>query len=537
MDVFEPDYDSLVNLFKQGNFLNQLDIINQYNADNYSRFDVFDETHPFYQRPKTHFKSLDKTVANIFQYIPCGNGSVFFAYSKDDTIRLSVEMCIRALLTSVCFSSVGGSGYSPNLNGSAPYYTIYKGRNLFETLVLNIYPHEIAMNSGSTKVPVWRDDRDYSDETVAKVKTVSTIEGLTFLVRSVCLIPIENPPSDQVCTFSGKKSKYYINSIGYAPARKFEGIWTDPYCAYLNDVKQGIKPLRPSLGRVIWRDLGPLLLYKDVQYGKNITINKPLIVDHINRLIQENVISHDELNFQVFALEAEPGQSKFYGYSVAELNIPKALLPNKIAWELIQKAMDFAESTEYYIKDGVKEISNSNGLADDAKLKFWTLLEPDFKSKYLIQISSLPSNTTPDQAHQIYLEFCETIILPLGKNVLDMYIDDFDTDSKLRKKQVEVRDKLAGSLYLKLHPESKTKKKTAKSKKTSNTAKQTENLEEQQQTQQTPPTPQSTDAVMEKKKRPENRKSREQQKEIGIEKNSKNLNLIPQNIPISNQNS
>ena len=82
------------------------------------------------------------------------------------------------------------------------------------------------------------------------------------------------------CTYSGCESSVLVRKIHFGPGLRAvieKGSWIDPSVAYRIDEK-GRKPLRPTEGRQIWRDTGPLALLREKDFAGDapIRFERPL---------------------------------------------------------------------------------------------------------------------------------------------------------------------------------------------------------------------------------------------------------------------
>ncbi len=122
----------------------------------HDRFDLFDETHPFYQVPRKWFlersgkkKSKPKSLNKLFFHFAAGNNPLHFSHHREGIVASPSSVACQ-LIAMMTFASGGGrSGYKqPNFK-DAPWgggiAFLARGDNLFETLMLNLIPLEEGM--------------------------------------------------------------------------------------------------------------------------------------------------------------------------------------------------------------------------------------------------------------------------------------------------------------------------------------------------------------------------------------------------------
>ncbi|MHC1771731.1 MAG: type I-E CRISPR-associated protein Cse1/CasA [Flexilinea sp.] len=142
--------------------------------DNYfekwrDRFDLFDIDHPFYQN--RHPKAEMKAVNELLYQIAGGNHETLFDHNIEDRpIAISPKQAAQVLITAQAFSLGGLCNPSlklvytdaPCSRGSMFFL---QGKNLFETLMLNLIPYNestpIGWKKGAEDLPAWEIENVY----------------------------------------------------------------------------------------------------------------------------------------------------------------------------------------------------------------------------------------------------------------------------------------------------------------------------------------------------------------------------------------
>ena len=262
--VFGPDSaDTWLEHWRQGVWeARQLD---SYFNTWYERFDLFhpDPAHRFYQaEPDESYKP--RSVIHLVH--SQGNNPTLFTHDTDEmAFGYTPAEASRALLASQnCY--LGGllrSGVSsPGSPCARGVNIMSQGRNLFETLSLNWfpYPEEEVFRSRADDRPAWEmDDPFEANRQVLKVKTkqeVLPLGYLDFLTWQNCRLWLGQPNEDGLV----REVRIGLGNL------KIHWSVTNPLYHYRREQTQdpsGLKFLRFSEGRALWRDSTALLQHRD----------------------------------------------------------------------------------------------------------------------------------------------------------------------------------------------------------------------------------------------------------------------------------
>ena len=151
-------------LFEKGLDMDTLETYRSEYEKNGFSFDVFDKYRPFMQVPVGQVPKNLKTVpvATLGYGKKSGNNDLFYRLRERNLIKdaktyqsaqtMEIEEYIAMILTVHFCAVASGAGYSASVPtvGQPPMWFLNKGKNLYETLFLSMYP------TSDDDVPMWR---------------------------------------------------------------------------------------------------------------------------------------------------------------------------------------------------------------------------------------------------------------------------------------------------------------------------------------------------------------------------------------------
>lgn len=459
MDALElKDIDSLNESLEEKQFSQQS--IDNYCKTQKAKFYLFSESNPFFQNPnlKNTEEKDKKSIASLFQFIPSGNNTILFNQILEKEYKVSPEYCAKALCTLSAFIPVGGRGYTASINGRPPWYILLKGRNLFETLLLNSCVTSIELNSYNAPV-LW----NIPDIVQTKpIMHTSTLQGLTWLPRYIYLFPEEGGK----CTYSGRHSEILVSNIAFEQGWSFKGEWIDPHVSYIIS-KKGRFPLPVVRGKKVWRDIGPLLLQKDPYSSTK--FENPIIIQQFKALKYEDILSDDYLML-IEAYGIRTDQAKYLEWFEESLSLPIKILRDSKLIGQIQPTIDMANSVESLMNKAINIFStqnrrklNTKSLKAEALQNYWGILEHKFKEEFLFALYNQDGDDINARG-QLELEW-KHILRNIGRIILEKFLGGMSTNPKFLQKQIETMDFFNKSIYSMLFKKSdelKSKKKMIK---------------------------------------------------------------------------
>lgn len=361
-------------LLARGRF--EVDRVDDYLAK-YPYFDLFDEDKPFLQVGR--MQGEEKPLANLLHPVPSGTNVNHFHHATEDELAASPNAALGLLSTIAPFMTAGGAGLSPSINGAPPIYVLVRGRNLFETLCLNLYaaPLEFARTSGDA--PSWRLTREVGGER----SDAGYLESLTWMPRRIQLIP--GPGG--VCSVTGQVGDTLVRSMRFVAGASTRFTWIDPNAVYRITGK-GPLVLRMREERELWRDTAALALLEQSEDFK-----RPRVVNQFATLATEGFIETNRaLQLDLYALRTDM-KMKIFEWQSETLVLPAALVlgsTREAGFGLeAQNWMDKAGSAAYYLRKAIQGAypregkSNKNAFGSRisySERQFWQELHPEFDS-------------------------------------------------------------------------------------------------------------------------------------------------------------
>lgn len=464
LDAFKPqNTDDWEELWSQGRF--DADVLAQYFHEHQAYFDLFSAQHPFLQSAEV--EGEDKPLAGLLPSQPSGTNAAHFQHGKEDAFAVSPAVAAQLLTTIAPFMTAGGAGLAPSINGAPPWYVLLQGRNLFETLLLNVpVRHDYPDRIQGDEVPTWRAGQAIHKEERAQS---SLLQSLTWRPRRILLRPQLAPDNNGVCTLSGRKTPVLVSRMKFAPgwSTRIEGIWRDASSAYRR-TKDAVLIVRPRQGRALWRDVGALLLAHDGHDQE-----RPALISQYNELSRPNsAFSKKDVPLRLTGYGMRTDlKMKVFEWHREELSLP-ALLLDKPSWHgYIKTAMDRADEVAYsfqlaikktYPRQGAGNAKAFDALIERTKATFWERLRPCFLApgKYLHRLAECD----PSDIAALHTETLKwhADVQHVAREVLDAAINDLDTDGEAMKRLVEARKYFAGRLWHLLNPEDAQARKSKK---------------------------------------------------------------------------
>lgn len=419
-------------------------ILEQYLTKCGNCFDLFDAERPFLQVAGDPAEESSTTsIAALFQHIPSGSNVNHFHHGLDADQGASPAVCARGLTAIAPFMTAGGQGKSPSINGAPPWYLLVRGRDLFETIVLNCcaLPMPWLIDFG---LPCWRALEPVQPK--LQVSMFSLLQGLTWQPRTVRLIADENGR----CTYGGTQCEVLVRQMQFSAGLRAViegGRWVDPNAAY-RITEKGRFPMRPSEGRELWRDTGPLTLLqqKDSPGDAKVRFERPLLVSQFAKIHEDGALPIDRpLLIECYGLRTD--NMKVFEWQQEQLQIPVDVLRHPKAGVQVQAAMDLAEKIDYVIRESLKKAYPREGKGNDkafdvlitsVKRIYWDRLRPRFDGEFLALVANQASGDI-DADSKLAAQWFKILEVEAWRS-LDGTLDDLDGNAQSLRRQVEARD-------------------------------------------------------------------------------------------------
>ena len=346
-------------------------------------FDLFDEERPFLQsKYNSVYDKEIKSVSVLDCTLPSGNNHTHFGHRRDVPKNLSADAALRLLLVTYLFCTAAAQGYPSGVYGAPPYFGVIKGKNLFETLSLNLLQTDLIGVDFDAPPVLWRS----KEEVVPKreIGKTSWMRGMLFPTRRIHLVPGEGGTVIGVYLCQGEN---YVNKES----------WRDPYVTYRKN-KETIFPMRPSAERALWRN------FCDI-------INIPGKL--ASQLLRQYHSINDDGNIELTLYGVETSQASYLGIYRQSLSFPAQLLDDEGNLEVLQLCISASETIAGALGKGLNSIESIS--ESESRLcvsRYYQSCEKRFWSF----IASFPD---PSGKKEAYAGFCDDISTDAVKSFTD----------------------------------------------------------------------------------------------------------------------
>lgn len=314
-----------------------------------TRFDLFDETYPFFQQ--RHPLVEEKPAQVLLQAVGGGDTFTLFDHVMDATpFSLTPAEAALMLVTTQAFALAGLC--HPQLKlvytdapCSRAVVFFVEGKNLFETLMFNLVRYNRAeplpWDAQTGDRAFWEaDDDPYKPD---RAIPLGYLDYLTWPNRRLRLIPEE------------RNGQVRVTRITTAPGLLLNAALHNPMHHYRIDPgkkagEETYKVLRFSEGRALWRDSNALL---DLR-GQNREI--PRAIRWVGELVNEGILpTEGRVQLSAYGMCTEPGKQKVFFYRREGFEIAPALLKDGMLIEKLDTALkhakDLGDSLRFVIRE------------------------------------------------------------------------------------------------------------------------------------------------------------------------------------------
>ena len=293
------------NDFWQAKSWNKAGKLDKYLVDWKHRFDLFDETRPFYQASTVKDSVQNGAIIQLY-FQAKANATLFEHSTTSKPNQVSSAEAARLLITFQGFDVGGikadgaGGKRSPLLNSAIG---LVRGKNLFETLMLNLHcynenddePFPFAVNND---LPAW--ERETETENIGR-KANGYVDLLTWQSRRILLQPERNEDGEIIV-------KNTVIMKGLFFPNEYELYNKETMMAFGKSKKEGFYSVGFNENKALWRD--SLSLFQTID-GEQY---RPKILNWLNELVGEGFLERSN----VFPIE-------FYGLRNDSTNEAKLL--------------------------------------------------------------------------------------------------------------------------------------------------------------------------------------------------------------------
>jgi len=459
LDIFRPEIPDDVSALLEGKEF-PAEKLGDYFAREASCFDLFEPERPFLQCASLR-GAEQKPMALLNPAIPSGSNANHFHHRGEMEFAICPAAAARLLASVSAFMVMGGAGLSPSINGAPPWYVLIRGRNLFETLVLNCPMLSVLSQAvRGLGIPAWRRKGEL---TSGRATQASLLEALTWQPRRILLTPsIGAPGAEGRCSLTGRPSAVLVRTMAFTAGAMVGFSWRDDPSVAYREGKDGMVPVRPREGREIWRDSGPLALNRqtpDQSGGQAETVLRPAVVRQFDAMRSQGWIDPNEmLVLHAYGMRTDL-KNKVFEWQTERLELPAALVCHGRQFQRATEAMDQADRVAYYLRQAIRRAYPRDGKSN--KNAFGTLIETTeagywrgLHSKYLVLLRSLAGlgDDNPETELLRVLREWEDAALSRGLDALREAIDDLDTDRRALERQVKAHSYFYRTARAVFHP-------------------------------------------------------------------------------------
>ncbi len=315
----------------------------------YARFDLFHPERPFYQVRDTRVKPKPVIELSTVQ----SKGDILFNHDTEDTkAPLTPAEAARELLAAHLFRSGGGKS-----GQKSPYFVdgllrsgvifFAQGRNLFETLMLNLlpYPSETYFPTTPDDKPVWEKDDPAHQQLKERqeLPVAGYLDYLTWQTNHIYLFPEELDGQVVVRQFQIVPVAKPMESI-LCPMKRYVKKSKE-------DVEEGWSFLYFNEEKALWRDYHTMLPRDDTN-----AIRPPLVVSWLAQL-QRRIDLGYPITLLATGVLADQAKTVFYRHE--QVPLPQKLLNNDEGRAIVERAIAFADNVADSLKGAVNALADS----------------------------------------------------------------------------------------------------------------------------------------------------------------------------------
>ncbi len=401
-------------------------------------FDLFDAERPFLQMVMSP-ADRPKPLAGLFPVIPSGIGAIHWHHYPEDAWEVSPAEAARLLTTIAPFMTAGGQGMSPSINGAPGVYVLPVGRNLYETLVLNL-PLREGQEGGDGAV-AWRNKSAPGQERTE----ATTVEALTWRPRRIQLLPTAGADAS-------RESAVRVGRMRFAKGDSTRFRWIDANLAYQYEGAR-VTPVRMRENRSLWRDAGAFFLLNDLQHGRDnarVLFKRPDVIENAFALDRHDLPSR----VQLYAMRTDMNM-KVFEWQKAVWAVPPALGRSTRLGAIVVQELERAEKAAWALRVSIKALFPREGpgarealagIADRCERAYWQAMESRFAS--LLRYVAALDPDAPDDPEVVTKATSEwrEAISDVATEQFEFAAKDMDSDGDALERLVKARGRLMANL-------------------------------------------------------------------------------------------
>ncbi len=407
-----------------------------------ARLDLCSESHPFYQvavLPEAQEAALSRMA-----HVGANNAALFDHRIEDSPDLVPAPVAARLLITYQPFAVGGGVSkpfnfcHAPLIGG---YFVFVRGRNLFESLLLNMvrYADDRPMPATPDDKPAWEAD-DRRDMPRDGTPVRGYLDYLTWQSRRILLVPIE---VGGVLCFAKLRMLQ-----GHRLPEEYRAL--EPMAALRVDKKKGVLARRLLEARSLWRDSGALLSRHTEED------RRPEVIEWVSQLLRSDALPESfPLGLACVGLATDQAKIELWRHETYAL--PMQYLTDEGLQEHLRSAVSSAEGVATVMHSSCRRLAEQilapqedrrpdSGTVDKLVLalgydrRYWSRLETPFR-ELLVELPG-------DDDHQFTrLGAWVELICRVAREVFDHIMVNLNQSSRTLRAAVNARRALDSGLY------------------------------------------------------------------------------------------
>jgi CRISPR system Cascade subunit CasA len=324
------------------------------------RFELFDKARPFYQvLPMTKTVTVKKgkvkteqiktevvdhlPISTLVQEAAAATNATLFDHRMDASPQtMEASEAARYLVARQGYSISEGSGYAESV-GADGYTVLVKGKNLFETLALNLVPysqetpipHQEEKGISKDK-PIWEQEHPQRADDKGEAQPLGYLDYLTWQSRKIHLIGNDETHRVSHCQ---RVKNLKLNS----QAEIF-----DPLKGYEKSDNKGWFARRVNEEKALWRDSHSLL--EEAESLTDPKSKRPEVFNHLALIAsaqrRKEIIADSKYAFAIYGMNNKNGKASFKLWVREQLPLPLPYLTSAALTSQLRRAIEIAESIE-----------------------------------------------------------------------------------------------------------------------------------------------------------------------------------------------
>ena len=325
-----------------------------------SRFDLFDDTHPFYQSATITERDGPRTTGIIeFHRSSGGNATLADHTTDDQSPVMTPAEAARALTSHQTFALGGSASYLKSWEKPAERYAsdspsargavcLLRGANLFETLMLNLAEYDPAAHLND--LPSW--ERDFS-QGKGKRTPDGRVDLLTWQSRRSRLFVSSAPDGST-----------HVDRVMLVPGFSVPPLWDpfkdEPLQSFI--LQREAKPDQPpwrhyqiTPERAVWRNSSAII---HGVAGENRQEKRPLTLNWIAQLVWDGELPEGfRCRLEVSGFATVPGRQKIELWRREQLPVTAGLLQDPRCQESLRSALNHSDETGNALTTATKRLA------------------------------------------------------------------------------------------------------------------------------------------------------------------------------------